>query len=51
MDVLMAARTEVMMGELSQVATGDQNAPWREPLSWSMPGVVSAMLALHLVRR
>ena len=44
MDVSMAVCIAVTLGQLSQVATGDHIAPWREPLSCSMPGAVSASL-------
>ena len=46
MDVPMAVCITVMLGKLSHIATGDQIAPWREPLSCSMSGAVSASLAL-----
>ena len=50
MDVPMAVCITVMLGKLSHIATGDQIAPWREPLSCSMPGAVSASLALLSAR-
>jgi hypothetical protein len=50
MDVSMAECIAVTLGKLSQVATGDHVAPWREPLSCFMPGAVSASLALLLFR-
>ena len=46
MDVPMAVCIAVMLGKLSHIATGDQIAPWREPLYCSMSGAVSASLAL-----
>ena len=42
MDVPMAVCITVMLGKLSHIATGDQIAPWREPLSCSMPGALLA---------
>ena len=50
MDVPMAVCITVMLGKLSHIATGDQIAPWREPLSCSMSGAVSASLALLSAR-